>query len=137
MVEPEDLLGKADALMARHHPLRTAGEPHAGIPVLEDVVNLSTGTDDLPLLTETVELDLRHEKPSAARTQDMYASLLAALQPEIDRLIEERLKAALEPLVAKLFEDMHGELQSIAHATLSDAVHTAVKRELERRESPD
>lgn len=141
MAEPDDLLDKADALMARHRPARAAAEPHPDIPVLNEVVELPREADGLPVLTELVEpkplREAQSEFAAASLAERMRASLLAVLQPEIDRLIEERLKVALEPLVTKLFEDMHRELQSIAHATLSDAIHAAVKRELDRHKAPD
>ena len=145
MAEPEDLLGKADALMARHRPGQAVAPSYPEIPVLEEVVNLLPGDDDVPLLIEVVEparaapmppdQALLHEEQVAALAQSRRATLLAALQPEVDRLIEERLKEGLEPLIVKLFEDMRGELQSIAHATLSDAIHAAVDKEIERHES--
>ena len=172
MVEPEDLLGKADALMARHRPARAGAEPYGAIPVLEEVVELPAEGDDLPVLTELVEPDMVETEPvqpiqpehwpvapvliepalvepepvppglpqedqSEALAASIRASLLAALQPEIDTLIEERLKVSLEPLVVKLFEDLRGDLQAIARGTLSDAIHTAVERELERRKTGD
>ena len=52
MPEPDDLLSKADALMARHRPGRPGAEPHAEIPVLSEVVERSAARDDLPMLTE-------------------------------------------------------------------------------------
>jgi len=154
MAEPEDLLSKADALMARHRPGRTGGGPYPEIPVLDEVVDFSAEVDDVPVLTELVEVDRelserepaapepvepgpQHEEQLAQLAESMRATLLAELQPEIDVLIEERLKEGLAPLVEKLFEDLRGELQSISRQTLSDAVHTAVARELERRKSGD
>src|SRR5450759_1434725 len=123
MAEPEDLLSKADALMARHRPARTGAEPYAEIPVLDEVVDLLPESDDLPLLTELVEIDLVDPElvePKLLREEQydelaasMQASLLAALQPDIDTLIEERLKQSLAPLVERLFEDMRGALQLI------------------------
>ncbi len=147
MAEPEDLLGKADALMARHRPGRAVAASYPEIPVLEEVVDLLPGDDDIPLLIEIVEparavpmppeQALLHEEQVAALAQSRRASLLAALQPEIDRLIEEQLKESLEPMIVRLFEDLRGELQSIAHATLRDAIHAAVEREIERHEHRD
>jgi hypothetical protein len=135
MAEPEDLLGKADALMARHRPARTGSEPYAEIPLLEEVVDTFPESDDLPVLTELVEPELVREERSDALAVSMRTSLLAELQPQIDSLIEDRLKENLEPLVEKLFADLRGELQLIARDTLSEAIKTAVERELERRKS--
>lgn len=147
MAEPEDLLSKADALMARHRPARTGADSYPEIPVLEEVVDLPPENNDLPVLTELVEPDAiapdrvaagpLHPEQSAALAASLRASLLAALQPQIDSLIEKRLKESLEQLVEKLFYDLRGELELIARDTLSDAIKLAVEREIERRESGD
>lgn len=134
MAEPEDLLGKADALMARHRPPGAAADPYAAIPLLDEVVEDHPRADDLPVLTE-----LMPPPPDDAQTlalaQGMRASLLAALQPAIDALIEERLKHELSPLVEKMFYELRGDLQLIAREILGDAIHAAVERELDRRKS--
>jgi hypothetical protein len=157
MAEPEDLLGKADALMARHRPGHASGPSYPEIPVLEEVVDFSREGDDLPLLTEMVETDgsapgpiapdpvapklaatdKLQEQQLARLAESLRASLLAQLQPRIDALIEDRLKHYLEPVIEKLFKDLRGDLQAVARDTLSEAIHSAVERELERRESGD
>jgi hypothetical protein len=136
MAEPEeDLLRKADALMARHRPARPGSEPYAEIPVLKDVVDLSIGADELPVLTEQVEVEHPHSAQSEVLAQSLRASLLAVSQPEIDIMVEERLKERLEPLVEKLFFDLRSELQLIARDQLNKAINTAVEREIEQRKS--
>jgi len=133
MAEPDDLLSKADALMARHHPGRAPTAPYAEIPVLEDVVELAEASDDLPLLTEYLVPAPPDEEQIKALAASIRASLLAALQPEIDTLIEERLKDSLAPLVERMFDDLRGNLQLIAREILGDAIHTAVEQEIDRR----
>ncbi len=133
MAEPEDLLGKADALMARHRPSRTAAEPYAEIPVLDEVVEILPGGDDLPVLTELVLPAPEKEQQIYALAASIRASLLAGLQPEIDALIEQRLKDSLAPPVERLLYDLRSDLQLIAREILSDAIGTAVEREIERR----
>jgi hypothetical protein len=135
MAEPEDLLGKADALMARHRPPRTAAEHYAEIPVLDEVVNLPPDADDLPVLTELVLSAPPDEEQTKALAASMRAALLAGLQPEIDALIEERLKQALAPLVERLVGDLRGDLQQIAREILGDAINIAVEQERERRKA--
>jgi len=133
MAEPDDLLGKADALMARRHLGRAPAARSAEIPVLEEVVEPMPEVDDLPLLTECIvhaALDADQLKALAASLRE---SLLAGLQPEIDALIDERLKAGLAPLVESLFDQLRGELQLIARETLREAIRTAVEQEIERR----
>ncbi|TSA17156.1 MAG: hypothetical protein D4R74_03175 [Betaproteobacteria bacterium] len=133
MAEPEDLLGKADALMARHHPGRAAATPYGEIPVLEEVVDFPAESDDLPLLMEFVLPAAPDQAQTAAMAARIRAALLEQLQPRIDALIEERLKDGLAPLVEKLFEDLRGELQRVAREILNDATRTAVEQEIERR----
>jgi hypothetical protein len=133
MADPDDLLSKADALMARHHPERAQAAHYAEIPVLEEVVDFAPEGGDLPLLTEYVV----HAPPDAeqikALAANMRESLLAALQPEIDALIDERLKQSLSPLIERMFNELRGELQLIAHEILGQAIHTAVEQEIDRQ----
>ena len=136
MDKPEDLLSKADSLMARHRPARTGAAPNAEIPILDEVVDPPAASDDLPVLTELVGPASPDEEQAEALAASIRTTLFAALQPEIDSLIEERLKEGLAPLVERLFDDLRRDLQLIAREILSDAIHTAVERELERRE-PD
>ena len=135
MAEPEDLLSKADALMSRHRPARTAAEPYADIPVLDEVVEFPRESVDLPLLTELPRPAPPDEEQIEALAARIRASLLAALQPGIAALIEERLKEDLAPRVERIFDDLRGDLQLIAREILSDTINTAVEQELERRRS--
>ena len=135
MAEPEDLLSKADALMARHRPARTGAEPYAEIPVLDEVVDLPPVSDDPPVLTELAGPAPLDEEQIEALAASIRAWLLAALQPEINTLIEERLKQGLAPRVERIFDDLRGDLQQIAREILSDTINTAVEQELERRKS--
>src|ERR1700690_2481781 len=133
--EPDDLLSKADALMARHHPERAVGAPHAGIPVLDEVVDLLSENDELPLLTETVAPAPMDEEQIKALAASIRDSLLARLQPEIDALIEQELKDGLAPLVENVFDELRGGLQLIGREILSGAIHSAVEQELARRKA--
>jgi hypothetical protein len=133
MAEPEDLLSKADALMARHRPARTGAEPYAEIPLLDEVVDLPPDGDDLPVLTELVLSAPPDEEEIKALAASIRASLLAALQPEIDTLIEERLKAGLPPLIERMFHEVRDELQIVTREVLGEAIRTAVQQELGRR----
>jgi len=133
MAEPDDLLGKADALMARHHPGRAPAAQYAEIPVLEEVVDLAPENGEPPLLTEYLVHAPPDEEQIKALAADMRASLLAGLQPEIDALIDEHLKQSLSPLVERMFDELRGELQRIAREILGDAIGAAVEQEISRR----
>ncbi len=131
--EPDDLLSKADALMARHHPGRTTAALHPEIPVLDEVVDLPQERDNLPLLTETVVPAPMDEEQIEALVASIRDSLLARLQPEIDALIEQGLKDGLASLVENMFDELRSDLQLIGREILGGAIHTAVENELARR----
>ncbi len=136
MADPDDLLIKADALMARNHPGRAPAPAYAEIPVLEEVVDFHPGIDDLPLLTEYVVTKPLDEEQIEALAAGIRVSLLADLQPSIDALIEQRLRDDLAPMVERVFDGLRGELQMLAREILNDAVHAAVEQELDRRKQP-
>ncbi len=131
----DDLLSKADALMARHNPARATAAHHAEIPVLGEIVNPNAAVDDLPLLTEYVLPGPADEAQTQALMARMRTALLAELQPRIDALIRERLQSSLAPLVEGLVDELRGRLQPIAHEALEDAIYGAVEQELQRRKS--
>ena len=131
--ESDDLLSKADALMARHRPGQAPATTYAEIPVLDEVVDYPPAEDDVPLLTDYVAPPQASEEQLKALAQSMRESLLDALQPEVDALIDERLKDALAPHIETMFEDLRGKLQLIAREILADAVQAAVEQELDRR----
>lgn len=134
--EPDDLLGKADALMARGHPGRPAATAYPDIPILDEVVETPLASGDVPVLTESVVALPMNEEQVEALAANIRASLLANLQPRIDALIHERLKARMAPMVQKMFEDLRANMQAAAGEVLGDAIRSAVKQELERRK-PD
>lgn len=129
----DDLLSKADALMARHNPARASAARHAEIPVLDEIVNPAGASDDLPLLTESVlPADAALTDASIA---ELRAALLAELQPRIDALIDERLKDSLAPLLDGLVHALRRRLQPIARQVLDEAIRGALEQELKRRKS--
>ena len=131
--DPDDLLSKADALMARNYPGRAAAAPYAEIPVLNEVVDLLPEIDALPVLTEYVVSTPLDEEQVEALAASMRASLLADLQARIDALIDQRLSDELAPMVERVFDGLRGELQAIAREILGDAIQSAVEQELNRR----
>jgi len=133
MAEPDDLLSKADALMARNHPGRAPAAPYAEIPILDEVVDFLPEIDDLPLLTEYVVSAPLDEEQTEALAASIRASLLAEFQPRIDALIDQRLRDDLAPMVERVLDGLRGDLQLIAREILGEAIHAAVEQELDRR----
>jgi hypothetical protein len=132
MAEPDDLLSKADALMARHHPGRAPAAPYAEIPVLEEVVDVLPENNNLPLLTESVVPESLGKEQTDALAANIRASLLAELQPRIEVMIDARVRLGLAPLVERMFDDLRGELQVIAREILGDAIRAAEEQERDR-----
>ena len=97
------------------------------------MVDLASDGDDLPVLTELILPAPPDEEQIKALAASIRESLLAGLQPEIDALIEQRLKDGLSPLVERMFHELRGDLQLIAREILGDAIRTAVQQELGRR----
>jgi hypothetical protein len=135
MAEPDDLLGKADALMGRHRLGRPDSEPYAEIPVLHEVVDLDAKRQNLPVLTELAQPPALDIEQAEALAQSLRASLLAQLQPAFDQFIDARLKERLEPMFEKMFNDLRADLRLIAREILSEAINSAVEQELDRRKS--
>ena len=133
MAEPDDLLSKADALMARHHPGRAPAAPYAEIPVLDEIVDYLPENGDLPLLTEYVAVAPAPLDKEQALAASIRASLLLELQPRIDALIAERVNDGLAPLVEKMFDELRGKYQLMVRESLSEAINAAVERALARR----
>jgi len=133
MAEPDDLLAKADALMARHRLGRPESEVYAEIPVLNDVVDRIAKRDDLPVLVELAAAPIENQEQADA--DNLRASLLEALQPAIDELIDARLKEGLEPLIERAFNELRRDLQLIAGEILRQSIRRAVEQELDRRKS--
>ena len=126
-------MGKADALMARHRAPQAAAAQDAEFPILDEVVQLPSGSGDPAVrssLAQSASADAERIKALAVAIR---ASLLARLQPEIDALIEKRLSASLPPLVERMTLELRGELQLIARKILGEAIHAAVDREFDRR----
>ena len=101
MVDPDDLLSKADALMARLRPERPPVTQYAAIPVLDEVVDRLPERDDPMQLSEHVLPTAADEERTEALAATVRAALLADLQPRIDALIDERLKGSLAPLFVR------------------------------------
>jgi hypothetical protein len=135
MAEHDDLMSKADALMARHRPARAEAETYAEIPVLDEVVDISPEDGEPPLLTELAEPAPLDNEQIDALAASIRASLLAALQPTVDTLIEKCIQEGLAPRMERLCDDLRGDLQPIAREILDEAIRSAVDKELGRRRS--
>ena len=113
MAEPdEDLLRKADALMARHRP--QAGRGHyAEIPVLHEVFEPGLEVDDLPVLTELVQIEHRH-----------LAQLEIPAQPMPEHVVDPGLEADAPPVLTELVE--HEGLSNARREALTQSMRASL-----------
>lgn len=114
--EPEDVLGKADALMRRHRSfVAGASKPPAD------------SDEDVPVLTDEVDLD-----DSAAQetldAQQRIADILNRLEPEIASLVRQWLAAELPHIVARELGALAPRLIQATHQSLEQALLPELSR---------
>ncbi len=135
-VEPDDdlkaadeLLGKADALLRRHHRSTEPSEPDVFV-ALED--------EDLPVLTDVVDPAELPTTPLAAPPhgeQNRLAEQLVGLDTEISREVEAWFATEFPQLLSRELDKFSDRLQeeTLAHlrATLLPALSERISRRLE------
>jgi len=111
----DEVLGKADALLARHRGARPAPrvEPPVDFPVLTDVVHDAPAPPPPPAPTE---------EQLAQIERDLRLELLGLLGPEFERLVEARVH---ERLGGKI-EEVLGLTRKVLEAEVRNAVRDAV-----------
>jgi len=111
----DEVLGKADALLARHRSARPAPrvEPPVDFPVLTDVVRDAPAPPPPPAPTE---------EQLAQIERDLRLELLGLLGPEFERLVEARVH---ERLGGKI-EEVLGLTRKVLEAEVRNAVRDAV-----------
>ena len=85
------------------------------------------GPDKLPTLTEVVGA-----AAPAASEQELVQRVLANVQRQLDLLLEQRLREAMAPVLARLTDALLREARGELAAALRDVVSRAVAQELSR-----
>lgn len=137
MTEPDELLGKADALLARY---RTSIQ--SDFPVLTDIVDPvpavngnkspagspAAGREPETGPSEPIDLEIQ-----ALETR-LRQQILEALEPRIQALLENRLAGQINdhvsPALAKVCSDISDSIHASLKETLVKAVAEAVQTEL-------
>lgn len=122
----DEVLGKADALLARH---RAAGSqrgpaPPLDFPLLTDVV--SQAPPDAASTTAASEVDV------AALERELRLQLLDLLGPELERLVEARVHGRVSAKVAEIMQRAGAELESEVRRAVREALAQVVRDEVER-----
>ena len=112
----------------------TGTGPPARVPTLTEVVEVGTDPTQRGHLAE-----LGPKAPStalsAAPADEMAQRLMADLQLHIDRVLDARLHAALEPLLQQLIARVTEETRRELASTLRDGITRALAQEMSRHRS--
>ena len=117
MIEPNPLVARVDALLARHRDVE----------------------DDVPVLTETVdpggrEIDAARLEALAAKLERaVLERLLAELDPALEQHLAPKLAALFEQSLLALREELAASVRELVRAAVSEAV----QRELALRRKPE
>ena len=118
MTDPDDLLSKADALLARRRAGAVAPNPPADYPVLNDVVDVPVSSS-AQSAAEVCSLEER-----------LLSRVLEALEPRIQAYFDESLRTRLEDITRQIAVQLAAEARQDITSFIREAVKTAVTREL-------
>jgi valyl-tRNA synthetase len=146
----DDLLKRADALLARHRgavqPVAPAGAPD--IPVLSEPAAQPAQDDDIPTLTEVIPAEhlpavlatpgpgvVSGEIVSRVQAQNLehsvYQKLKRDLDQHIERVVQERfmpdIGSALDAALARISLDIKTDINSMVRASIDETLRTQIK----------
>ncbi len=119
----DDILGKADALLARHRGTRNerAPEPTGDFPILTEVVE-TTPVEPLEvgsLSLDDLERELRVE---------LLEQLSSELSKHIEARVTERVAGRLAEIVAQIRIDLAAEVTRALRETIAESMNQALDR---------
>jgi len=122
----DEVLSKADALLARHRAASSqrGPAPPLDFPLLTDVV--SQAPPDAVSTPAAPEVDV------AALERELRLQLLDLLGPELERLVEARVHGRVSAKVAEIMQRAGAELESEVRRAVRDALAQVVRDEIER-----
>ncbi len=140
----DDLLKRADALLARH---RGAAKPAAAapdIPVLTEPAAQPDADDDIPTLTEVILAEhlpavlaapASGEVVSRVQVQNLehsvYQKLKRDLDQHIEKVVQERfmpdIGSALDAALSRISLDMKTDINQMVRASIEETLRTQIK----------
>ncbi len=123
MSESDDVLGKVDALLARHRAARAGRQPDPPA--------------DFPVLTEIVEAPRAPGAPLsdaelARLEKELRLQLLELLGGELERLVEARVHARIETKVKEITAVAGRELEAEVRRAVREALGEVIAAEIAR-----
>ncbi|WP_280150377.1 hypothetical protein [Piscinibacter sp. XHJ-5] len=88
----------------------------------------------VPTLTEVIrhEASVAQAAPPTSAEQELVQRVLANVQRQVDLMLEQRLREAMAPALARLTDALLRETRTELASTLRDMVARAVAQELSR-----
>jgi hypothetical protein len=142
MTEPDELLSKADALLARGRAGAGAPQPPADYPVLTEVVDAPMETPPVAAPEPTGEatrlppVDVAPVLSAAdtrALEERVRLRVLETMGPHLQRVLDDRLQSSLEDLSRRLAVNIAANARNEIVALVREAVRHAVARELQAK----
>ena len=116
----EEILDKANALLARHRAARPASrEPPVDFPILTEILHDATAAGYSEAQLEQLERDLRLE-------------LLGLLGPEFERLVEAKVHERIGAKIEEVMGLARKVLEAEVRAAVRDALGEVIAAETER-----
>lgn len=140
MMDSDELLSKADALLARWRSGTAVPRPTADYPVLTEVVRASAAdaalaaikaADELPHLPALEESPVPADAAVQALEERVRLRVMEAIEPLVGAVLEEPLRLRIEELARRLATTIARDARNDILTLVRDAVRNAVARELE------
>ncbi len=140
----DDLLKRADALLARHRGVAQPAAAAPGIPVLTEPAAQPDADDDIPTLTEVIHAEhlpavlaapAAGEVVSRVQVQNLEHSVYQKLKRDLDQHIEKVMQerfmpdigGALDAALARISLDMKTDINQMVRASIEETLRTQIK----------
>ena len=140
-MDSDELLSKADALIARWRSGAVVPRPPADYPVLTEVIGASAAAapatieaaDQFPHLPPLEESPAPADAGLQGLEERVRLRVLEAIEPLVRAFLEESLRLRIEELARDLGTTIARDARNDILTLVSDAVRSAVAREIEAR----
>jgi hypothetical protein len=121
-----EVLGKADALLARHRPTRAARapEPPADFPELTEIISGAGAPAPVPAMPSDLALE-RMEN-------ELRLELLGQMGAELERLIEVRVHERLATTIGEILDRTRADLATEVRRAVRSALDQVIEDEVQR-----
>ena len=127
--DAEEILKKAEALLAKHRGNRAEVEPPADFPMLTEVIEAS------PAHNAHAGTALFNADELVSFERELRQEILQLIRAELERLIEARLHPRIESKVAEIMTRARIELEVEVRRSVREAVTQVIDDEILRLKS--